>query len=414
MEFSRRNPPVWVMGLSGATLGFINGFASFAMPQLMAAEHVPEAKIVAITAVALSPNFWSVLFGPLLDVRFSRRWYATVLAASSALSAAVAVLSLQHLVALQIAMALSVMTAGLSSSALGGWLSNIIDHKDANALSKWLNIALVSGTGVTSVLGGELVRRLPVLLAATLLGILFFLPAAIFLFIPAPGPDQRLASESFSQFNREVLALLRRRKVVVVLLLFLSPCSSFVLPNLLGGLGNDFHASARAVSLAGGVGAFIPGILGCFLFPYIAVRLPLRLFYLANGILGGLFSLSLIVLPHAPLTYALALFGEFLFQAVAYAIQIAITFDAIGPHNPLAATTFAFLIAATNIPVAYMMIADGHAYAVAGVAGSLTVDASIGIVACLLAGILLTRFGSQKADLSVQGADLVDAVQEEN
>src|ERR1022692_3686527 len=29
--------------------------------------------------------------------------------------------------------------------------------------------------------------------------------------------------------------------------------------NLLGGLGGDFHASARVVSLAGGGGAFFPG-----------------------------------------------------------------------------------------------------------------------------------------------------------
>ena len=57
---------------------------------------------------------------------------------------------------------------------------------------------------------------------------------------------RRLAGENFAQFNREVFSLLRRREVVVVLLLFLSPCSTFVLPYLLGGLGADFHASARA------------------------------------------------------------------------------------------------------------------------------------------------------------------------
>ena len=74
------------MGMSNATMGFGNGIVLFALPQLMAAEHVPEAQIAAITAVAFSPNFWSVLFAPMLDVRFSRRWYATVLAAMCAIS----------------------------------------------------------------------------------------------------------------------------------------------------------------------------------------------------------------------------------------------------------------------------------------------------------------------------------------
>jgi len=202
-----------------------------------------------------------------------------------------------------------------------------------------------------------------------------FSPATIFLIIPAPGPDGRLAGESFTQFNREVLALLRRREVVVVLLLFLSPCSSFALTSLLGGLGGDFHASARVVSLAGGAGAFFPGIIGCFLFPIIARRLPLRFFYLANGVLGSIFTLSLIALPHAPWPFALALFGEFLFQAVAFSIQIGIVFEAIGRNNPLAATTFSFLTAATNLPVTYMLLADGHAYARAGIVGTFAVDA---------------------------------------
>ena len=72
--------------MSNATMGFSNGIVLFALPQLLAAEHVPESQIAALTAVAFSPNFWSVLFAPMLDVRFSRRWYATVLAAVSAIS----------------------------------------------------------------------------------------------------------------------------------------------------------------------------------------------------------------------------------------------------------------------------------------------------------------------------------------
>jgi PAT family beta-lactamase induction signal transducer AmpG len=411
---NRRPPAVWVMGLSNATLGFSTGIVFFALPQLLAAERIPEARIAAMTAVAMSPNFWAVVFSPMLDVRFSRRWYASVLAAASGISAVVAVLNLRHSAVLLIAMVLCVAAAILSSSALGGWLSNITEHKDKNTLSKWMNIALISGTGIASMLGGELVRHLPILLAATLLGAIVFLPATIFLIIPAPGPDGRLAGESFTQFNREVLALLRRREVVVVLLLFLSPCSSFALTSLLGGLGGDFHASARVVSLAGGAGAFFPGIIGCFLFPIIARRLPLRFFYLANGVLGSIFTLSLIALPHAPWPFALALFGEFLFQAVAFSIQIGIVFEAIGRNNPLAATTFSFLTAATNLPVTYMLLADGHAYARAGIVGTFAVDASIGIVTCLLAGILLAKFDSKASASSVQSAQLIDAMHEDS
>lgn len=391
------------MGLGNATLGFASGIMNFVMPQLMASVHVPEPKIALITAIAVSPNFWFVLFGPILDVRFSRRWYATATAGLSGIAAIVAVMSLGHLIVLQIAMVVCNAAAMLSSSALGGWLSNIVPDEHKNPLSKWMNIALVSGTGLIVGLGGEFARGLGIVPAAVLLGLLIVAPAAVFPMIPAPGPDRRLAGESFAQFSSEVLALLKRREVVMVLLLFLSPCSSFVLPNLMGGLGADFHASARAVSFWGGVGAFIPGLLGCFLFPVIARKVRLRFFYLANGILGCLFTLSLVMMPHTTATYAGALFGEYLFQAVAFSIQIGIIFEAIGPNNPLAATTFSFLTASTNVPVTYVTLIDGRAYAKAGITGTLFVDAAIGIVTCLVAGTVLARLDARGTGKGIPG-----------
>jgi PAT family beta-lactamase induction signal transducer AmpG len=236
-------------------------------------------------------------------------------------------------------------------------------------------------------MGGELVRHLPVGLAACLLGAIVFLPTAISPSFPLPVPTGGWPAKA--SFNREVLALLRRREVLIALLLFVAPCSSFALANILGGLGGDFHASARMVNLAGGAGAFFPGIFGCLLLPIIAKRLPLRFFYLANGTGGCLFTVSIILLPRTPRTFIVALVGEFLFQAVAFCIQIGIVFETIGQNNPLAAATFAFLAAATNIPVTYMMVVDGRGYSMGGVAGSLAMDAGIGIAACLLLGLLL-------------------------
>jgi MFS transporter, PAT family, beta-lactamase induction signal transducer AmpG len=131
---------------------------------------MPEAKIAAITALASTPAFCSVFFAPILDVRFSRRRYATVLAALSGTAAAAAVLSLHHLLVLQIALVVGGAAAGLSSSALGGWLSNITPNEHKNPLSKWMNIAVFSGTGLLSAAGGEFVRRLAVIPAAILIG----------------------------------------------------------------------------------------------------------------------------------------------------------------------------------------------------------------------------------------------------
>jgi PAT family beta-lactamase induction signal transducer AmpG len=85
------------------------------------------------------------------------------------------------------------------------------------------------------------------------------------------------------------------------------------------------------------------------------------------------------------------LFGEFFFQAVSYTGTVALAFETIGQDNPLAATTFTFLIAATNVPVAYMLFVDGRAYGLGGVHGSFAADAIISMVVCLLIGFILFR-----------------------
>jgi PAT family beta-lactamase induction signal transducer AmpG len=391
MASARPTPPIWLMGLSNASIGLYGGIVFFAIPQLLAARHVPEAQIAGVTAASLAPTFWSVGFGPMLDVRFSRRWYATVLAAVEALLIVVAILNLDRIAILTWAVIFGTAAATLSASALGGWLSAISAPEQKSTLSAWAVIGIYGGNGLASLLGGELARHLPLLLAALALGAIVFLPTAIFLFMPAPGPDRRLASESFPQFAREIMALGGRRDVIIALALFLAPCGSFALTNLIGGVGNDFHASERFVSITGGIGGLAPGILACLLFPMLARRIPLRLLYLIAGSVGALFTLTLIVVPHTRWTYAVVFLGEVFFAAFANATQTGLEFETIGQDNPLAATTFTFLAAATQVPVTYMLFLDGRAYTRSGIAGSFALDAGLGILACIAFAFLLPR-----------------------
>jgi PAT family beta-lactamase induction signal transducer AmpG len=83
------------------------------------------------------------------------------------------------------------------------------------------------------------------------------------------------------------------------------------------------------------------------------------------------------------------LVGENAFQALAYTACCAINFETVGRQNPLAATTFTVLNAASNIPILYMLVIDGNAYTRHGVAGSFAADAGVSILACALLGALL-------------------------
>ena len=73
------------MGLANAVFGMYGGIIVISVPQLLSARHVPEGTIAAMTAAMISPGIWGFLFSPVLDVRFSRRWYSVATAVTAAL-----------------------------------------------------------------------------------------------------------------------------------------------------------------------------------------------------------------------------------------------------------------------------------------------------------------------------------------
>jgi len=245
-----RRAPLWLMGLSNAIFGMFGGIVSISVPQLLSARHVPETTIAAMSAVIISPGFWTFLVSPVLDVRFSRRWYSVATGAASAVLLSLALLNLDHLALVEFLLLAGFFSANLCQSALGGWLSSIVSAEQENRLSVWVTMGNIGGGGAMALLMSELVRNFSTTTAALVSGAAILLPIAVFPWMPAPGPDRRLARESFPQFFGEVLGLLKRREILFAILIFVAPVATFSLTNFLSGLGGDFHASPHFVGLA--------------------------------------------------------------------------------------------------------------------------------------------------------------------
>lgn len=394
---ARAHPPIWVMGLTNATFGMAGGFSVVTLPQLLAAEGVPGGHIAAITAVIISPGFWAFLFSPMLDVRLRRRTYALLFGAIAATAMAFTVLHHGNLDRVELVMLIGYLSAAFYQGAVGGWMGSLIGPDEDSRLGTWFNVANVGSGGVIIVVAGPLILHSPVIGALFIL-IAMLLPAVLFLFIPAPPPDKLLASESFGRFGRAILALLRRREVLIGLALFMLPSASFSLTNVLGGIGKDYHASAETVSLFAGAGSILAGIGGSFLVPRLARKIALRPLYLLIGIVGAMFTLSTLLLPRAPWTFGVVFTGEIIFQALAFTAAFGITFQIIGPDNPLAATLFTLLIAAMNLPITYMGMLDGWGYDRGGLVGGFLTDAGLSMAACVLLALVLRRwlFGARQ------------------
>ncbi len=386
---SRHRVPVWLMGLTNLSYGLYGGVVAFAVPQLLGDRHVPESSIAGLTAIAFSPGFWAFLVSPILDVRFSRRWYATVLAVIASLSLVVAFLNLHHLGLLEVLLTAGFAAAYLYQSAIGGWLSAITSPVEEKTVSVWMTIGNVGGFGLMAMGCNQLVRYASPLAVALLVGISILLPTMAFPFMQAPGPDRRLARESFPQFFGELVSLVKRREVLVAVIMFAAPAGTFSLTNFLGGRGNDFHASPGFVGLVGGLGVAAGGIVGCLVFPPLSRFMPLRPLYLAVGLAGALCTLGLILLPHTPAAFAIILITQNLFQSLAITNSIAVILETIGRDNPLASTTFCFIGSAYGVPISYMLYIDAFGFARGGIGGSMALDAITGMLASLLLGAML-------------------------
>jgi PAT family beta-lactamase induction signal transducer AmpG len=392
MQRTRRLPPTWLMGLTNAPFGLTGGFCAVIVPQLLARHGIPAGHVAAITAAILSPGFWIFAISPMLDAWLSRRTYALIFGSFTAVAVALTVVNASRPGLVEAIMLPGFAAAMLYQGAVGGWMGSLIDNREDSSLGIWFSISNLGAGGVMMVLAGQLISRLTPAEAGVLMGTTILLPMLLFVAIPSPPAERRPARESFGRFNRELFSLLKQRHVVMALALFLLPAASFALTNVLGGTGSDFSASERTVSLFAGVGSSAAGIVGSFLLFPLARRFPLRPVYLAIGIVGAIFTLSLLALPRQPWTFAVAITGENLFQAVAFATANAIAFDVIGPDNPFAATLFTVLLAATNLPITYMQFLDGRGYDWHGLTGAFLVDAAVSIAACALLGWMLTRW----------------------
>lgn len=399
---AKRLPPVWLLGLANGPLGVSGAIALLITPQLLAAAHVPEPRIAQVTGLALVPTFIAFLVSPILDVRFSRRTYVLVFASLGALFCGLALANMHKVELVGWLLFGAMFAIMLTTAAGGGWLSSLIPQADESRLGAWLIVGNIAGFGIASVIGASLMHALPAPLGAIVLAAMVIVPiVAIVPFIPAPGPDRRLAKESFGQFAGDIAALVRRREVLQSLILFGAPAATFALTNTLGGLGHDFGAGERFVSLIGGAGVLAGGVVGSLLVPPLAEKLAPRPLYLCIGATGAVFTLSLILLPKVPAVFAAAMVGENVFQAAAMATANVVIFRAIGKDNPFAATQFSLLLAAMGLPLSYMQVIDGHAYGAAGLTGAFLADAGLGLAAvAVLASILLLVRRSGRAALA--------------
>ena len=391
------HPPIWLLGFGLWPLGVNGALLLITMPQLLAAQHLPATRIAAITAMALAPGFVSFLLAPLLDWRWSRRTWAILFTLVTSLGSVMALAFVRRPEILPVFFFLSNLGAYLVAAACGGWFGELVARDRQGALGSWFAAVNIASGGLVAALAIPIFRGLPEPLGALTLGGLNLLALPLLLMTPCPAADARLAREGVAAFAKDVARVVRRPIVLWTLLLFVSPATAFALTNSLSGYAAAFHTPEATAGLLGGAGVCVAGIVGSLIAPRLGAGLPPRVLYIVLGLLGASFSLLLIWLPRTPALFGVALLGENIFQAAAFAISNLISLNALGEDNPLAATQFGLLFASSAIPLTYMQIIDGAGFSAHGLNGGLFADAALTAVASVVLALILWGFRASVA-----------------
>lgn len=391
----RRQLPAWAMGLAAAPIGFYYGFISAAMPILLSAHNVGVGEISRVSVIAFSPTFWAFTLCPILDVGFSKRTYAVLFAALAAICLGASTLITTNVPAFTAVLTLGCTFAVLFINAHQGWMPDVISEEHYSHVGATTNIGNLGAAGLFTSVTVLLVRNLSPVAAAVLLALIVMAPTVLLFFIPLPRRRTRGVAETFCTFFRDLYDVCRRPSCIVGLICFLSPTACFALTNLFSALGADFHSPEKAVTAVAGLGVATSCSLGCLAGIWFTGRFHRRNVYILTGFGGAAAALAMTRLPHTLPFFAAGVLTYVFFQGINYTAFSSLSYEIVGPGNPLAGTQIAVLSAAVNVPITYMTAVDGHFHTLYGVTGMLLVDAgcsiAVGTVLLFLLGRLWPR-----------------------
>jgi PAT family beta-lactamase induction signal transducer AmpG len=381
------------MGFANATYGFGYAAVLVTTPQLLATNGVAQPVIAGMTALATGVSLAAFALAPFLDTLISRRAWSIGLAVLGAMLTTLVLLLPARSLWLGPVLAADALALALYNAAVGGWLGAALPKSCDTTISTWFTIGNSSGFGIGALIQFWMIAHMPRGAGALMIGVATLVPLAILPLIPATDVGRKAVHESFGNLTKDLRRLVSQGAVLRIILIFALPCAAFTLTNAFGGLGADFHASDGLVSVANGVGAVLIGLCASLMARLILKRFAAPLAYLSIGVLGAGFTLALLVLPHTPLTYILAVLGENAAQSIAQVSQNAIVFRSIPKGSPLAASQYGLLGTAALVPYSYMQALDGYGYKLAGgVTGSFLMDAGLSLGACLLIIWPVTRW----------------------
>ncbi len=376
---------------------------SVTVAALAARAGVSDGEVAGLAALYLLPHTWKFSWAPAVDwLSTPHRWY---LGANLSASAAIAATGLvrfdaNHLGGLRALVFLAGLSTTVVAMATEALMAHLTPADERGRAAGWSQAGNVGGTTVGG-LGLIVAERAGSGAAAVAVAVSLFACALPLLAMRAPprtagsgrgenaGPGLRGA---FRALIEDLGGVFISRNGLLAFLLCVLPIGSGGAQALFAAIAPDWGASTDLVAAVNGVLAGLASIAGCLAGGRISDAMDRRRAYVMAGAALAAVAFGMAVLPRTPVAYAVSVLAYNFALGLSYAGFTGFALEVIG--KGAAATKYNVLASVSNLPIYWMMRADGWVADVHGRTAMLWADGAAGIVGgtiLLLAALVLRR-----------------------
>jgi MFS family permease len=342
--------------------GAIPGYVTVTLAYLLVQAGMGVEAVAGLTALAVLPHTWKVLWAPLVDTTLSaHRWYLIAAIASAACLVAMAATPLHTgpsalLSGLILAASVAGTFVGMATERL--MAHTVADDRKGRA-SGWAQAGNVAGTSIGGGVALWLAAHYAVWSAGAVLAAASILCCAALLFVAKPRVEEHanFAWRNIAELGRDVWSVARSRAGLLTLLLLVLPVGSGGAPQLVAAIAGDWKADADTVALARGVLGGLLALTGSLLGGYLSDWIERRTAFIVYGLGLASCATAMALAPHTPENFSLFVCAYSFVNGFVFAGFSALVLETIGAGA--AATKFNLMASLANLPAFYMTKLDG-------------------------------------------------------
>jgi MFS family permease len=381
--------------------GVSSGYVTVTLAYQLAQGGLDAAQIAAVVAADLFPQTWKFLWAPVTDTTLTRKtWYligATLTAAGilacGMVPASAGVLLLSGFVTL---MSVATTLVAMATEAL-------IAHHTPDGVkgraSGWFQAGNLGGQGLGGGAGLWLAQHVaagwvsPAALAAACASsalALMWIPDVTRRPYEASGGEAAAGllaglERAWLQLKtllRDLWQMASSRRGFLALLVVFLPMGTGSASNLWAAVADGWRASADTVALINGTLGGFASMLGCLTGGFLCDRLDRKVAYVLYGLAQAACAVAMALAPHSETMFAAFTLGYAVLNGMAFAGFSAVALETIGLSA--AATQYNVFASLSNMPILYMALAEGSAYARYGASAMLYTEAGMAVLAVFI------------------------------